>query len=473
MNIAHIMDFLQEKCHLSPGSVLAVAVSGGADSVCLLHLLRYLQYNLIGLHFNHHIRPESDEDAKFVQDLCLTLGIPFIGGDGNVPEYVRVNHKSIEESARVLRYRFLFDVARKEKAQAVLTAHHSGDQAETILMHLIRGAGSAGLRGMQANSLLPGYDSEIPLIRPFLETSKQEILDYCQSNNLNFVHDSSNDDDTYFRNWLRNDLLPQIEAKNPRFQESLNRTAKIISDEFDWMQETLEVVWQVVCLNEDLRYFQFDYSRVNDFNKGLFRAFARRAIQKLRPNLRDIDFEDIERMYQFVQIPPKSGRIDLVAGLDVVLEDGVLSLIEHHTDFPVTAYPQIDQPLQIDIPGSYNLGTGYKISAEILDLTELDSQVWKNAEHWQAYLDLNSISQPLYIRTKQPGDRIALLGQGGHTTKVSDVFINNKIPKTARRKFPLVCSGEQIVWIPGIQIANHARLSYRNTRCLHLMIKTP
>jgi tRNA(Ile)-lysidine synthase len=470
MNIAHIQDFLQEKCHLSPGSVLAVAVSGGADSVCLLHLLHYLRYNLIGLHFNHHIRPESDEDAKFVQNLCLTLGIPFLGGNGNVPEYVRLNHQSIEESARVLRYRFLFDAARKEKAQAVLTAHHSGDQAETILMHLIRGAGSAGLRGMQANSLLPGYDSEIPLIRPLLETSKQEILDYCQSNNLNFVHDTSNDDDTYLRNWLRNDLLPQIEAKNPRFQESLNRTAKIISDEFDWMQDTLEVVWQVVCLNEDLRYLQFDYSRVNDFNKGLFRAFARLAIQKLRPNLRDINFEDIERMYQFVQIPPKSGRIDLVAGLDVVLEDGLLTICHHDMEIPITDLPQIDFPIDITVPSETQIGQNFVLKAEICDVNLLGSGYQDNSNKMQAWLDLDKAGEQLQVRVVYPGDRIALLGQGGHSTKVADVFINHKVRKSARAHFPLICNANKILWIPGVQIADAVKVSKESKRVVRLWI---
>jgi tRNA(Ile)-lysidine synthase len=324
---------------------------------------------------------------------------------------------------------------------------------------------------MQANSLLPGYDPEIPLIRPFLETSKQEILDYCQSNNLNFVHDSSNDDDTYFRNWLVNDLLPQIEDKNTRFQESLNRTAKIISDEFDWMQETLDEEWKTALRGESEGYLQFDYLKVSKYIPGLFRFFARRAIQRLRPELRDIDFEDVERFYQFVLRPPKSARMDMVSGLDLVIEEGILTICNRDSEIPITDLPQIDHDFELEVPGEVQIGYSHVLKIEIVDFSELDSRYRENPNRMQAWLDLDLIEGRLLIRAVKPGDRIALLGYGGHSSKVVDVFNNHKVRRSARAHYPLFCTENQILWIPGILIADSVKISEKTKKVLQLWIE--
>ncbi len=471
MNINLTYRFLQEECQINPqAGPIIVGVSGGSDSVCLLHLLHGLGYPVVAIHLNHQIRMEASQDAAFVEEFCEQYQIPQEILVEDVPEYARKNHLSMEEAARVTRYRCLFESARKHQAIAVVTAHHAGDQAETVLMHFIRGSGLSGLRGMQPRSILPEYDPAIPLVRPLLYVAKQEILDYCQMNELRFITDASNMETTYFRNWLRNTLIPQIETRNPRFQETLLRTSISIGADASVLQDVLRAAWQKVFLASGEGYVQLSVSEYLQQPAGIARGIARQAIASMRPNLRDIDFFDVERFVEFVRCPTNTHRMDLVAGLNLWQEEGVLSILEEGIYPPVHLHPQISSRTVLGGPGSIQLCDGISMNLELLDIGSISTEYWQRAMSSEAWLDSDRIQFPLTIRTILPGDRINLLGAGGHTTKVSDVFINHRVPLSARKAYPLVCSGGAVVWIPNIRISDLAKITPATTRLVHIWL---
>lgn len=471
MNISRVLQFLQEECQIQPQSTLAVGVSGGPDSICLLDILHHSGYRVIALHLNHQIRPEAGRDAAFVEQFCRVNQIPCEVSTQDVPFFAQNNRLSIEEAARLVRYRFLFAAARRYQADALVTAHHAGDQVETILMHFIRGSGLSGLRGMSPRSILPEYDPELALVRPLLLISKEEILAYCAEKQLDYVIDATNSEETYFRNWLRHSLIPQIETRNPRFQETLLRTSRVISADVDVLNAVLLDAWHEALLTSGNGYRQMDRQMILGKLIGVKRALARKAIGELRPGLRDINFEDVERFCAFVSNPPSTGRADLVAGLELHLEDNCLTICEAGVAVPVWDYPQVDSPGQVNLPSRFELRNQLWLLAETVDRTDIDPDLWLNAPSGEAWLDLDRIQLPLTIRPRTPGDRFEMLGSQGHSSKLSDVFINHKIPQSARPAYPLVCSGDMIVWIPGIQISDAVKITGETRKLVHIRME--
>ena len=208
MNINAI---LKDECGLVKDRPLIVGVSGGADSLCLMDTLRTSGYPLVVAHFDHQLRPDSSRDARMVMETTARLGLDCVVDTGNVREYAESKKMSIEEAARALRYRFLFDLARRRNAQAVAVGHTADDQVETVLMHFLRGSGLAGLKGMSYRSIIKMFDVEIPIVRPLLAVAREETVEYCASHGLNPQHDSSNDSLDFQRNRIRHTLIPNLE----------------------------------------------------------------------------------------------------------------------------------------------------------------------------------------------------------------------------------------------------------------------
>jgi len=214
------------KIFTSSHSPIIVGVSGGADSLCLLGTLHEAGYSLIVAHFDHQLRPDSAEGAKFVQQIAEKYNLHFVSASDDVAAYAKAEKQTTEEAARNLRYRFLFAQARKYNAQAVAVGHTADDQVETVLMHFLRGAGLSGLKGIQPRTILPAFDLEIPLVRPILDFWRDDTVAYCVAHNLTPHEDPSNASDDFFRNRLRHNLIPELEKYNPRFRETLQRTSR-------------------------------------------------------------------------------------------------------------------------------------------------------------------------------------------------------------------------------------------------------
>jgi len=211
-----------------PAETLVVGVSGGPDSAALLHALRQLlpPTALIVAHFDHGLRPGSAGEAE--QVAMMAGGLRFRAGRADVAAQARAGRLSLEEAGRVARYDFLAGVARAERAKAVAVGHNADDQAETILMHVLRGSGTAGLRGMTTATPLPGH-ADLWLWRPLLAITRQEIEAYCREHQLAVINDPTNSDQTYLRNRLRHDLLPALERANPRLRDRLREMAQVVA----------------------------------------------------------------------------------------------------------------------------------------------------------------------------------------------------------------------------------------------------
>ena len=237
---------------------MIVGVSGGPDSLCLMSVLRKAGYHAIVAHFNHKLRPDADADANIVEQTAARLNLASVIESGEVRAYADQEKLSIEEAARTMRYRFLMAQARRFKAQAVAVGHTADDQVETVLMHFIRGAGLAGLKGMNYRTIIHMFDPQIPVVRPLLDTWREETVVYCAANGFRPRHDPSNASLDFFRNRLRHLLIPTLESYNPRFREVIWRTSRSLAGDYEILSEVLDEAWKRCVVEETAEFVAFD-----------------------------------------------------------------------------------------------------------------------------------------------------------------------------------------------------------------------
>jgi tRNA(Ile)-lysidine synthase len=436
-----------------------VGVSGGADSLCLLHLLWTLQLPIVVGHFDHQLRAESAQEAQTVKQLAEDWRLPCIIGQEDVLQLAAQEHLSLEESARNARYRFLFNQAQIVKAQAVLVAHTADDQVETVLMHLLRGAGTSGLRGMPYCSLSNPWSQQISLVRPLLATWRVEIETYLQEHGLVPFQDPTNADVRFYRNYLRHHLIPILEKEHPKFRQRLWRMAEIIRADYEVLDHDSEEAWTKSCVEQGEGYVAFNFNGLGELPLGIQRMLLRQGMNQLRPGIRDIDFTTIEDAVQFVKSPTKTHQRDLAVGIHLYLEGNILWLANWEVNLPAgpgVNWPQLGEQeiLLLGIPGELDLPNDWKFRAEAISKLEPTQEsmlksVLNNSNTWICWVDANSLQLPLVLRSLRTGDRIQPFGMQGHSQKLSDFMINAKMPRRARKNWPLVLSGNQVAWVPG------------------------
>ena len=451
---------------------IIIGVSGGADSLCLLDCLNRLGYPLIIAHLDHGLRPESGADAREVRKVADQFRIPFILGEKSVPEYAQEQNLSIEAAAREVRYRFLFQQAEIHQAQAVAVAHNADDQVETVLMHLLRGTGLDGLTGMAYRTLPNPWSDSIPLLRPLLGIWRQEIDTYCQARGLDPALDHSNLDTTFFRNRLRHDLIPELEAYIPGIRRRLWQTADLLSADRALLETLTGEIWSTVIVDTGGGYMTFDLPTFNLQSLGLQRRLMRKVVSQLRPAARDIDFALVQRVLDFAAQPTATKQADIGLGMRVSLEGEKLLISTWEADLPTSQWPQLTVDSVLSIPGELDLGDGWFLRAEIPNSCEVAfTEARENCDPYQAWIDLGDRQPRLKVHSRQPGDRFQPFGMGGKSIKLSDFMINLKIPQRARGGWPLVCLGDDIVWVPGFRLADSYRLTRETRQAVFLSIK--
>jgi tRNA(Ile)-lysidine synthase len=461
---------LRDQCRLPPGNTILVGVSGGPDSLTLLHLLRLLGYRVTTAHLDHSLRPESAREAETVRQAAQQMGADFILEQADVTGYARAHGLSIEEAARDVRYRFLFREAERIQAAVVAVGHTADDQAETILMHFLRGAGAAGLRGMPVYSLPNPWSQAIPLIRPLLSVWRTEIEAYCASARLQPHHDPSNADRAFYRNRLRHELIPLLESYNPGFKRRLEQMAATLTADYAFLETNAEEAARRAGMETGDGFVGLDATVLAGEPESLQRMVLRRAIACVRPGLRDIDFAAVERARRFLLRPSRSRQADLAAGLALRLYDGRLVIADWQVDLDLhpAEWPALtsDQPLDLPTPGIVQLGRGWIIRVELVDAPD-PANFGQDA--FLAYLDLSAM--PLSLRTRRPGDRFRPLGLNGRSQKLSDFMINAHLPAPARAAWPLVIAADgQIAWAPGFRPADPFRLSSRTLQAVKITL---
>lgn len=442
----------------SPGEKVVVGVSGGPDSLCLLHLLNRLKGELeIGLqvaHLNHGIRGEEAEaDAVFIEEVAQEWGLPITVERRDVPAYAAEKRLALEEAARQVRYAFLAQVAHQVGARSVAVGHNADDQVETILMHWLRGAGLAGLRGMRPLQGWPWPGEELRLVRPLLELPRADIEAYCREEGLEPRFDRSNLDTTYHRNRIRHHLLPLLEEYNPNIREVIRRAALIMADDYDYLRLQGEEAWERLA-QEGNGSLLFDLEAWDGLHPSLQRQLLRRAIHHLRSELRNIDWIHIEQALEALGGKPAGTKVTLPQGLSLFKSYRTFAIGEA---MPSPDLPLVEGDIRLEVPGRVALLGGWELEAQVVGAQGREEAL-SNLDPWQAYLDLGRAGRDLTIRGRRSGDRFQPLGMGGQEKALRQFMIDAKIPRHIRDKWLLVVSPQHIVWVAGYRIDERVRV---------------
>lgn len=472
------------------GEALVVGVSGGPDSLCLLHVLRRLapEYDLSlhAAHLHHGLRgADADADAEFVRRVAAAWGLPLAVEALDVPALARDEGLAFEEAARRARYAFLARTAAAAGARTIAVAHNSDDQAETVLMHFLRGSGLAGLRGMLPRTPLSSYrllstgegGGALDLIRPLLEVPRTEIEAYCQEQGLEPRFDRSNLDTTYFRNWLRLEVIPLLEQHNPQLRVVLGRTARVLAGDYDLLRDLLDEAWPRVVRQEGEEEIVFDLAAWRALPTGLQRSTLREAIHRLRRSLRNINFVHVEDALLVARDGTTGDRATLPRGLMLAVGYDRVTVAGEARLGPLPDWPLLlpeGEPVAVAVPGITPLpGSAWVLEAALLPRAGLPAGWEDNPDPWRAYLDAGAARPPLWLRTRRPGDRFQPLGMGGRAPKLADFLTNQKVPHAARDRLPLLVTAWGIAWVPGLRLDERARVVDSTAEILALRFLRP
>lgn len=469
--LENIRSILSEQCGLSPDAPVIAGVSGGPDSLSLLNILRQAGYPVIAAHFNHQLRPDSSSDANVVEQTASRLNVASVVESGDVRAFAEERKLSIEDAARVMRYQFLMAQARRVKAQAVAVGHTADDQVETVLMHLIRGAGLDGLKGMSYRTIIEAFDPGIPVVRPLLGVWREETTVYCAANGLRPRHDPSNASLDFFRNRLRHLLIPTLESYNPRFREVLWRTSSSLAGDHEILSRVVDEAWKLCVLQEGEDFVAFDSAALAQRPVGLQRNLVRRAIERLGSHEQDAGYTTLERAARFISEEEHRARMDLAGGLHLLREGNLIYIVAGNITLPIERWPQMpagQDVLPVGVPGQVKLAGGWKLACERWNMASLAlEQARSNENPFQVWLNAKGMDDELELRVRRDGDRFEPLGMNGHEAKLSDFFINVKLPQRARERWPLLCAGEKVVWVPGYRPAHPFRLTTSTRQVLY------
>lgn len=452
----NMIRYIQKHQLVSPGDKIVVGVSGGADSVCLLHLLNECQrewkLSLFVVHIHHGIRgAEAAGDARFVEELAEQLSLPFFLVEGDVPVMAKETGMSEEEAGRKFRYEELERIRREQKADHIAVAHHRDDQAETVLFRLFRGTGVRGLAGMA-----PARGA---VIRPLLFAGRQEIRDYLRQQGLAWREDSTNENTVYSRNWIRRVLLPQVtEQINAQTAQHIAETA---SDAARWKdfvgrisrQAAKEVLAQQK--GQEILVLAPFFQQDEVIQDELLRLFLDRGM----PGVKDVSRLHYEQLRQLAYQEPGK-RLDLPQGIVVRREYDCIRLYEGGQDEPESVY------MECRIP-SVNIvemdGEMYQIAIEVRNREELVGEIPQ--KDYTKWFDYDRIKNNLVLRNAEEGD-FFVLDQWGHKKKLARYYMDQKIPKKQRKSQLVLADGSHVMWaFPG-RMSEAYKINKNTTRVL-------
>lgn len=452
--LARVKKTLKKYKMLTQGEKVILGVSGGADSIAMLYALNELVdygLELIVAHLNHGIRgDEAKGDAEFVKETAKSLRLTFVYGEVDTLSFKEESQLSLEDAARTLRYKFFDQVLNKHYATKIATAHTLDDQAETVLMRLLRGSGSRGLSG------IPPVSNSI--VRPLIDTSRSEIEEYLRSKGVEWVEDSTNESPEFLRNRIRQDLLVELESYNPQIKETLSRTAEILRSEEEFIRkEALKHFDDIFSPNKseligDLKYYR-------SVEKPLRFSLLRLTIEKLNTSLKNISSTHIVSADDFLLSETASGEVELPQGTVIV---------KGYDTFLVTRKSELELEFSYSIQslGKWSFPE-FSVSIEYIitdELAENDESV--------AYFDPETVSFPIEVRNFKPGDRFSPLGMTT-SKKLQDYFTDIKLPKFLRSRVPIFISKDEIMWLGGIRLDNRFKVTDKKKEVLMIKLIRP
>jgi tRNA(Ile)-lysidine synthase len=446
---------------LEEGDAVLVGVSGGPDSVALLQALvdrsAALRLDLAVAHLNHGLRPEADQEAEFVAQLAQRWGLPFFLEKADVRAYRMRHHLSLEDAGRRLRLSFFRRLLERHGYEKIALGHQRDDQAETLLMRLLRGSGQLGLAGIPAAAA--GR-----IIRPLLQASRAQITAYLDARGLSAVEDRSNTDKAFLRNRIRSRLIPELERHyQPGIRRVLGRTADILRAEDEWLEALLASHYEKLITRCGDGRIGLDAPALAGLADAAVRRLIRRALSEVKGDLQRIGFAHVEAVVTLARRGSDAGPLHLPGGLRVKRLGPRLVLwkaLAGRPARPAEALP--DYAYMLADYGVFFIeetGDAVRISELCVDRPP----VFGPTERLTAYLDPASVTFPLEVRNFRAGDRFCPLGTTG-SQKLKKYFIDHKVPRSERRRCPILLCGSRILWVGGHRLDRRAAWTGQDPR---------
>ena len=436
-----------------PGETVLVAASGGPDSSALLHALVQLRprlrCRLRACHVHHGLRgADADADALQARALAASFGVPFTQRRADVRSFAQKHALSLETAARAVRYHLLERAADRAGAARIATGHTADDQAETVLLNLIRGAGPAGLAG------IPAVRANI--IRPLLQVTRADVEAYCRAQSIPHRLDQSNLDLTFTRNRVRHEILPALQNLQPRAVASLCRLADIMRAENDFIAEQASHTLREIGVQRPGEV-GLTCGPFAMLSKAMQRRVLRAAVAKLKGDELDLELERVDAMVSLAISGHAGGVVELPGGLRAERTYGELVI--------APAAPERDMAIShwtLPVPGQVSM-------PELrLQITAAYSRARRPPPSpMQVLVDAGTVTPPLTVRTRRRGDRFTPLGMK-QSVKLQDFFVNSKVPRPEREQLPLVLSGDEIIWVVGHRINDHFKVRENTRRTIRL-----
>jgi tRNA(Ile)-lysidine synthase len=454
-----VINTIENNKLIEKGDKILVGVSGGSDSMCLIDILKKVEkkyfISLFVVHINHMLRgKEADKDEEFVKEYCEKKNIDFHSERVDVKKYSKDNKMSIEEAARVVRYKIFNEILINNKFSKIAVAHNKNDQAETVLMRILRGTGLNGITGMD-------YISN-NIVRPLLDVEKDDIENYCKFNNINTILDKSNLQDIYTRNKIRLKLIPYLE--NEFYVDIIDRIhnmAVLLREDKEIVENLIEKLYNDVLINKSKSKIILDLEVLNTFSDDEIKRLLRYTLIQLKCNVIGFEIRHYNNLLSFVR-EKKTGKF-------LNMPKNIIASISYNNfilEFNETLKSK-EFLKELNIPGVTNVDEiNSSIKIEFIDKDQYDFDSEKKQNEFTQYFDLDLfIKKKRYIRNRNNGDWIIPYGFRGKK-KIKDFFIDSKVPKYIRNEIPLIASDSEIIWIIGYRINNKYKVTKKTNQIL-------
>lgn len=457
-----VLETIRKHNLIEKGDKIIVGVSGGPDSVCLLHILRLLSdvlgIDLYAIHINHMLREyEADKDEEYVGMLCDKIRIPLFIKHIDVKNLAKQEGLSIEEAGREARYREFNSIAQEIGANRIAVAHNRNDQAETVIMNIIRGTGLNGLKGMD-------YKRD-RIIRPLLDIGRDEIEKYCVRYELNPRTDSSNLESMYTRNKIRLELFPVIERLfKSDIIGSICRMSELVREDSDLIESIASKVYNECVLKNYNNRLELNIPCIIANHSAISKRVIRMAINEIKGDLKGIQHIHIKDILEMLESGKTGKEIHIPGGLQVKVSYDVLQL-----SLKDNSQIREDFNVPVNIPGVTEVAAhGFVVEASLEEKTGETGRYLSFPQNaWEQYFDYDKLHMGINIRSRKNGDIFKPFKSTG-TKKLKEYFIDNKIPRDIRDDIPLVSKGNEIVWIIGYRTSDKFKVTENTKSVLKL-----
>ena len=454
-----VLKIIQQYDLVETGDKIIIGVSGGPDSVCLLHILGKLSsdlnISLFAVHINHMLRgEESNEDERYVTELCSRLSIPLTVKKIDIKKISQEKGISLEEAGREIRYLEFELEAQRHSAEKIAVAHNKNDQAETVLMHIIRGSGLDGLKGMDIKRK--------KLIRPLLFTERKDIEEYCVQNSLNPRVDSSNLESVYTRNKVRLELIPAIDSIfKTDISKSISKMAVLIKDDSDFIEEQVDSLYRKCITKSEASEIWLNLKILKTIHPAERKRILRNALKSVNFDLKGIEAVHIDSIVNLVLDGKTGSELHLPSDIRVK---------KSYQELCIFIKQEFKKPYNYDIvliiPGTTSIdGPGIRVVASLVEKSDnIGKFIIIKDNSLIQYFDFDSLKKGITIRNRKEGD-IFKPNKSNGKKKIKEYFIDNKIPRDKRDEIPLIANNNEIVWVVGYKISDKFKVT-ENTKTI-------